>query len=266
MTDPRIRLDIDDDVAILTLDRPERRNALCREMWVAIGEQVDEAAKANVRALILTGSGDHFSAGMDLKPDNAYIPMLMPAVTEGRRDVVESIIHELKTSLNKLENFPAPTIAAIEGACLGGGYELSLRCDIRIAGDTARLGLPKVRMGMVPDVGGTRLLTRLVGTGRAAMVICSGAAFEVAEAARLGMVERVVPAGQSMQAARQLASEIALGGPTSVNAAIHAIRSIPGKTELEACAIETAAGVQAVTSGEPVEGLQSFAERRPPQW
>jgi len=266
MTDPRVRLEIQDGIAVITLDRTERRNALCREMWQAIGPRADEAASAGVRALILTGAGGHFSAGMDLKPDNAYLPMMMPAVTDGDRDIVREIIHEMKDSLTRLQNFPAPTIAAIEGACLGGGYEVALRCDVRIAGKSARLGLPEVRVGMVPDVGGTHLLTRLVGRGRAAMVICSGAPFEAERAERLGMVEQVVPDGQTMAAARELAGQIALGGPTSVGAAIRAIRQIPGMSQEAACSVETEAGIDAVTSGEPMEGIMSFAERRPPRW
>lgn len=266
MIDPRVRLDIQDGVAVLTLDRPERRNALCREMWQAIGARADEAAQAGVRALIVTGTGDHFCAGMDLKPDNAYVPMLMPAINDGNREVVREIIDELKASLSKLQNFPAPTIAAIEGACLGGGYEVALRCDIRIVGESAKLGLPEVRMGMVPDVGGTHLLTRLVGPGRAAWVICSGAAFDAAQSERMGLVEQVVPDGQTMTTARSLAAEIALGGPVSVRSAIQAIRQIPGISQEAACAVETEAGIDAVTSGEPMEGITAFAQRRPPQW
>lgn len=266
MTDPRVRLDINDGIAVLTLDRPDRRNALCREMWLAIGQRAEEAAKEKPRALILTGSEHHFCAGMDLKPDNAYLPMLMPAVTEGRKDVVREIILEIKASLDHLQNFPAPTIAAIEGACLGGGYEVALRCDVRIAGAGAKLGLPEVRMGMVPDVGGTTLLTRLIGPGRAAMVICSGAAFDAPEATRLGMVERMVDSGMAMKAAQTLAGQFALGGPVSVGAAVQAIRRIPSMSQEDAGELETAAGIQAVTSGEPMEGIQSFAERRPPQW
>jgi enoyl-CoA hydratase/carnithine racemase len=266
MTDPRVRLDIQNGVAIITLDRPERRNALCREMWQAIGARADEAASSGVRALILTGTGDHFCAGMDLKPDNAYVPMLMPAISDGNREVVREIIHEIKDSLSRLQNFPAPTIAAIEGACLGGGYEVALRCDVRIAGQSAKLGLPEVRMGMVPDVGGTHLLTRLVGKGRAAMVICSGAPFDTDQAERLGMVEQVVADGQSMATAKLLAGQIALGGPVSVRAAIQAIRQIPGMSQEAACVVETEAGIDAVTSGEPMEGIMSFAERRPPRW
>jgi enoyl-CoA hydratase len=266
MIDPRVRLEINDGIAVITLDRPERRNALCREMWLAIGDQAEEAAKHKVRALILTGSGDHFCAGMDLKPDNTYLPMLMPAVMEGRTDVVREIILELKASLTKLQNFPAPTIAAIEGAAMGGGYEVALRCDVRISSHSAMLGLPEVRVGMVPDVGGTSLLTRLIGPGRAAMVICSGASYAATEAERLGMVDRVVGDGEAMSAARDLAAEFALGGPVSVGAAIHAIRRIPGMSQQDASELETSAGIKAITSGEPMEGLQSFAERRPPRW
>jgi len=266
MSDPRVRIEIKDGIAVMTLDRPERRNALNAEMWIAIGDRMEEAAAAKPRALIVAGSGDHFCAGMDLKPDNALIPRIMPAVTEGRVEVVREVILELKTSLTKLQNFPAPTIAAIEGACLGGGYEVALRCDIRIASASATLGLPEVRVGMVPDVGGTHLLTRLVGPGRAAMIICSGAKYSAEEAHDLGMVERLVDTGNAMTAARALAAEISLGGPVSVASAIHAIRRIPGSNSQDASELETAAGIEAVTSGEPMEGILAFAERRPPLW
>ncbi len=266
MADSRVKLAIENDIAVLTIDRPERRNALDGPMWTAIGECTIEAAKERPRALIVTGTGNHFCAGMDLKPDNPLAARILPAVMEKRNDQARSIIDELKGCLSHFRQFPAPVIAAIEGVCLGGGFEVALACDIRIASTEAKVGLPEVRIGMIPDVGGTSLLTRLVGPGRAALVIASGEAFCAQEAFTMGMIERVVQPGQAMAEAHALAQTIARGGPASVCAAIQAIRRIPGMSQEEAFVVETEAGIESLTSGEAIEGMLAFAEKRLPRW
>jgi enoyl-CoA hydratase/carnithine racemase len=266
MPDSRIRLEIEDDIAVLTIDRPERRNALAGPMWTAIGEEVTRAAAERPRALILTGAGEHFCAGMDLKPDNPLAEKILPAVMEKQTELARSVIEELKGCLAPLRRFPAPTICAIEGVCLGGGLELALHCDIRIASISSKLGLPEVRVGMIPDVGGTTLLTRLVGPGRAAWLISTGIQLQGKTAYQFGLVERIVDTGSVMKTAREMAAEIAKGGPASVCAAIQAIRRIPGLSQEDASLVETEAGIEALTSGEALEGMMAFAEKRLPRW
>jgi enoyl-CoA hydratase/carnithine racemase len=178
----RVHLEAQDGVGVLRLDRPARRNALGAQMWAMVAVRVDEAARMGLRALILTGAGPHFCAGMDLKPDNPLLARAAQAVGDGDPVAARALIEELKGVGARLRRFPAPTIAAIEGVCLGGGLELALHCDVRVAAETAQLGMPEVRLGMVPDVGGTALLSRLVGPGRAIALICSGRAVDARRA------------------------------------------------------------------------------------
>ncbi|MCW8141333.1 MAG: enoyl-CoA hydratase/isomerase family protein, partial [Planctomycetota bacterium] len=167
-----VRLERRGPLTLLILDRPKRVNALDLQMWDALREQLDAAAAIDSRALVVTGGENDFSAGMDLKPDNPIIGEL--ARVEGL-DHARGMILRGRSILDRLARFPRPTIAAIEGACLGGGYEIALACDIRIGSETARIGLPEVRVGLVPDLGGLSRLARCVGPGRAALVALAGA-------------------------------------------------------------------------------------------
>ncbi len=264
--DGAISLLIQDDVAILTIQREHRRNALHWPMWQQLGLRVDEARAANPRALVLTGAGGHFCAGMDLKPDNPLLHRIIPAIVDGDADAARGVITDLKAITRKLLDFPAPTFAAIEGVAAGGGYEVALHCDVLIASRVAKVGLPEVRIGMVPDVGGTTLLTRRVGAGRAIMAVTSGRMFEAEDAFDLGMVDLLCDAGQALATARALAHDVALGGPVAVRSALLAARKVPCRTLDEALDAETEAGVAALVSGEPREGTTAFAERRDPDW
>ncbi|RME23574.1 MAG: enoyl-CoA hydratase/isomerase family protein, partial [Deltaproteobacteria bacterium] len=204
MSDPdgTIRLELDDDVAVLTIDRPRRRNALNGPMWAELALRVAEARAAGPRALIVTGAGAHFCAGMDLKPDNPLLPRILPAVMEGDTGVAREVIDELKAGMVGLLEFPAPTFAAVEGVAVGGGYEVALHCDVIVAARSAFVGLPEVRVGMVPDVGGMTLLTRRVGPGRAVLAIATGRLFDAPAAFDLGMVDVLCEPGAALETAR----------------------------------------------------------------
>lgn len=275
MTDPsadgRIRLEISDGIAVLTIDRPARRNALHGPLWEQLGQRAAQVAprcapQGDVRAVVLTGAGPHFSAGMDLKPDNPLFERLLPAIIAQEHDVARDLILELKAATHKLLELPVPTIAAIEGVALGGGYEVALHCDIIIAAEDSRVGLPEVRMGMVPDVGGTTLLTRRIGPGRAALVVTTGSVFPAAQALTLGMVDLLCEPGTVLQRALELGRQISLGGPTAVGAALSTLRQANDLELSHAFAMETEAGVAALTSGEPREGTMAFAQKRDPDW
>ncbi|MDP2309337.1 MAG: enoyl-CoA hydratase/isomerase family protein [Pseudomonadota bacterium] len=253
-----------DGVTVLTLDRPSRRNALDMGMWRDLRRAAN--AVTDVRAVIVTGIGAHFCSGMDLNPDNALFLDAAPAIAEGDEHVAWQVITELKSCLQALADLPCPTIAAIEGACIGGGLELALACDMRFAAADASLGLLEVRIGMIPDLGGCARLTRLVGPGRAADLICTARRVDGEEAYRLGVVERVVPAGTALAAARSAARDIAANGPRAVALALSAVRASSDLGLIEALAVETRAGVLALTSGEPREGVAAFLEKRAPRW
>ena len=264
--DGSVTLRIEGGVALLTLSRHRRHNALDLSMWRQLAEKVEEARAAAPRALVIVGDGPHFCAGMDLKPDNPVAQRALAAILEADAAAARGIIEELKGYLEGLSTFPAPTIAAIEGVCVGGGYELALCCDVLLAADDARVGLPEVRIGMIPDLGGTTRLARRVGTGRAILLICGGQTFSGAEALSLGLVDRLVPHGSALTAARELATEIGRGGPKAVSLSLSLLRAGNSAPLAEALQAETAAGVAALISGEPIEGLGAFAEKRAPVW
>ncbi len=261
-----VSLQIADNIARITLSKPARRNALDEAMWSAFAERVAAAATASPRVLIVTGAGGHFAAGMDLGPDNPLHARIGPAIANRDVAAAANVIAWLKAILSGLAEFPAPTIAAIEGACAGSGFELALHCDMRVAARNAFLSLPEVRIGMVPDVGGTTRLTRLVGPGCAARLIATGERITGDEAFALGIVERVVEPGRALAEAEDMARLIAKGGPTAVREALGVIRRVPDLSLADAYAAETAAGAAALTSGEPLEGVQAFFEKRDPRW
>ena len=265
-TDGQIQLTLDGPVATLTIDRPSRRNALHGPMWEAIGVRATEAAEAGARVLILTGAGDHFCSGMDLKPDNPLAMEIVGVVSNKDTAAGVALIERIKGWLKPLADFPGLTIAAIEGTCLGGGLELALHCDVRVASRSAALALPEPRWGMVPDVGGTSRLTRLVGPGRAALVIASGRRFRGDEARDLGIVEVVCDSGGALMTAQDLAADAVRSAPTALREALELVRAVPGLSAAEANAAESAAGAAALVSGEVIEWVSAFAEKREPNW
>jgi len=191
---------------------------------------------------------------------------IMPAIVHADHEAARDVIRGLKRVTRRLRDLPVPTIAAIEGVAAGGGYEIALHCDIIVAAQDAQVGLPEVRVGMVPDVGGTTLLTRRVGIGRAALAITTGRMFPAPDALTLGMVDVVCAPGGALAEAHGIARDIALGGPESVHWALRLLRRVPDLHLDEALDIETEAGVAALTSGEPREGTLAFASRRDPDW
>lgn len=252
------------EIATITIRRSERRNALALPQW----EGLRDAARGctNARAVLITGEGGHFCAGMDLSPHNPLINRIAPLIQGGDYDGALDLIAFLKDCLQAIVDLPCPTFAAIEGACVGGGYEVALACDVRIAAEDASVGLPEARIGMIPDLGGCVRLTRLVGPGRAADLIATGRRVSGAEAFRLGLVERVVAPGQALAEAQQAARDVLVGGPQATQLALNVVRSVPGMGLQEALSLESRAGAMALISGEPQEGVTAFFEKRAPDW
>ncbi len=261
-----VALEIREQVAHVIIQRVHRRNALDAAGWTAIGERVQEAAASGARALILRGEGDHFCAGMDLKLDNPLLGRAAQAITTQDGADLKALIIELKGCLSPLRSFPGPTIAAIEGGCLGGGLELALYCDVRIAGASATFAMPEPRIGFVPDVGGTTLLKRLVGPARATMLILSGRRINAENAFQMGIVESIHGDGEVLAAAEALAADMALSAPTATGLVLDLLRNHDDDSLDDALAAETEAGVKALLSGEALEGIGAFAERRAPRW
>jgi enoyl-CoA hydratase/carnithine racemase len=228
---------------------------LLGELEVALGS-LEAAAPGDVRVLVVTGSGERaFSAGSDV---GEFEAQRGPGGRE--RHALEERV------MSQLACLPMPTIAAIEGNALGGGLELALACDIRVASERARLGLPEVRLAVTPGAGGTQRLPRVVGLARAKELILTGRITDAAEAQRIGLVSRVVPAGQARQAAEVIATEIAARGPLAVREAKHLLDTAL-EVELEAgVAAEIEASLRIFETEDMVEGANAFFAKRDPEY
>jgi len=253
-------------IARLIVERPERRNAVDAALWEALRARVVEAADDPPRVLVLSGAGGHFCAGLDLKPDNPLLARVVPIAQRRDAEAARRLIRELKSVCDLLAAFPAPTIAAIEGACVGIGLELALACDLRVAAADATLSLPEIRLGLVPDLGGTVRAARLLGPGRAALLALAGRPLRGEDAARIGLVELLAEPGQALALADAVAADIVAGAPHAARGILHVLRSAADLDLGDALVLETEAGANALLSGEPLEGLAARAGGRRPAW
>ena len=217
----KVLMEVDDKVAMITLNRPEIRNAVdggVIEGLRAAAERI--LSETEIRVAIITGAGDRaFSSGLDLKAAMSGEGILTSRVVRSEFDALQMAgqIYIM------FETLPVPVIAAINGYCLGIGLELALVCDIRLASETAIFSVPEVQMGSIPDVGGTQRLTKIVGAGKAKELIYTGRRIEAAEALRIGLVEHVYPVDKLVEEAKKLAQEIASVAPALIQGAKRAI-------------------------------------------
>ena len=245
-------------VAHLTLVDPPLNlitRALLEELVTAL-DTLAAASAGDVRAVVVTGHGERaFSAGSHV------------GEFESQRGAAGRKRHELESGVaTRLADLPMPTIAAIEGNALGGGLELALCCDLRIASERARIGLPEVRLAVTPGAGGTQRLPRAVGPALAKELILTGRILTAVEAERIGLVNRVVPAGQALAAADALAAEIAQRGPLAVREAKRLI-DLALETELDAgLAAELDASDRIFASEDMSEGARAFFAKRDPEY
>jgi enoyl-CoA hydratase/carnithine racemase len=243
-------------IALVTLSRPERMNALSRALVTRFGEIGREvAADAGVRLVIVTGSGDKaFSAGADLKERAGM-----------SQQEVRDLLRAYETELGWLESVPVPTLAAINGAALGGGLELALMCDFRVAAPHAVLGLPETSLGVIPGAGGTQRLAKLLGEMRAKELILRALRLTAPEALILGLVNQVVPKSENfLHEVMAWADPILAGAPLAIGAALRSIRGAATRDLKEGLALERAAYEVCLQSEDRLEALAAFNEKRPP--
>lgn len=266
-----LRFEVDGHVGHLRLHRPERLNAFTRQMWDemrALGRALlDEPG--DVRALVVSGEGRAFSSGIDTA---VFADGLNPqALTEGasplHADPTVDMILTAQESYTWLAEAPFVTIAAIRGFALGAGLQLALACDIRIAGEGAKLGLLEHRYGILPDLGGTQRLPRIVGTGKAIELITTAATIDADEAARIGLVERLVPDDEVLATAAALAGTIAAAPPLAVRGAKRAVHAaLDGRSVREGLVIEAENQAVCLNSADFGEAIHAFAEGRAPTY
>ena len=250
-----VRLERRDGSLFVTMNRPEAANALSKGLVAALADTFMAAAhEDDLRAVVLTGAGDKaFSAGADLKERRGM------TLAE-----TWAFLDELNRMMNVVAAFPRPVIAAINGAAFGGGLELALACDIRIAAASAEMGLTEVRLGIIPGAGGTQRLARIAGVAAAKELILTGRRVSAARAEALGLVSQVVAPEALGEAATALAREIAAAAPLATAAAKRAIDGGLALGLAEGLALEAECYEEVLASEDRNEGLAAFAEKRPP--
>lgn len=245
----------DGDLAVLTLNRPEALNALSFDLIRAIGAALDEAGGWDIRALIVTGAGEKaFCAGADIKE-------LM-----GRPLMEEKAGGELgQRVFAKLDTLKVPSIAAINGYAFGGGLELAMACTFRVAGPKAKMGLPEIKLDLIPGYGGTQRLPRLVGEARALELILTGRTLAAPEALAMGLVSRVAE-GDLLEAAKALAAEFTGYGLPALALARTAVQRALTLPLAEGLRTEADLSTLAYRTKDAAEGLAAFVEKRPPHF
>ncbi len=244
-------------LAVVTVNRPEKLNAINRETFYELRSAFQAVeSDEEVRVAILTGAGEKaFAAGADIEELARLSPTEARDLSRLGQSVMEGIARLQK-----------PVIAAVNGYALGGGLELALCCDFRIASENAKLGLPEVSLGLIPGYAGTQRLPRLVGKGRALEMIMTGDHIPAEEAARTGLVNRVVPLAELMPTCEKIASRIASRGPVAVRFAKEAVnRGLDGTLE-EGSWLEQALFGLLWTTEDMKEGCSAFLEKRKPEF
>ncbi len=255
MSYANLLLSVEDGIALLQFNRPEARNALNKATVDEVYRALDELrANAAVGVVILTGAGDKaFVGGADIKD----------LLSRGRKEGLEGINARLFTAI---EQFEKPTIAAVNGFARGGGCEIAMACDLRVASEAAKFGLPETGLGIIPGAGGTQRLPRLVGLGKAKELVLTGDIITAVEALRIGLVNQVVPADQLMPAARTMAAKILSRGPLAVRLAKQAL-NLSARAPLDVgLQFEVMSQAVLFESADKKEGMTAFIEKRKPQF
>ncbi len=251
-----ILVDVDGGVAVVTVNRPDKRNALNSQVRSETVAALDALRDDDsVRVVVFTGAGEKaFVAGADIGEFAQRTPLEQREAMTGRR------------VFDEIAAFPKPTVAMINGFCLGGGCELALACDVRVASDAARLGQPEINLGIIPGGGGTQRLPRVVGTGQAMRLILSGEIIDTAEALRIGLVDVVHPAAELRERTMEFARGMAAKSPVALRMAKAAVRAAAEMPLAAGLAYETELFVTCFGSDDKREGVAAFLEKRPAEF
>jgi enoyl-CoA hydratase/carnithine racemase len=248
-----ITMSVDAGIALVTIDRPEKLNALTLAMYQQLGEAFEDAGRdPAVAVVVLTGAGERaFCVGADLGES-------IPALSSGAFDIsVWDGAHQKHSTLDK------PVICAVNGLCMGGGFEIMLSTDLRVAADTATFAFPETRLGVVPAGGTLTRLVRQIPYAAAMELMLLGESIDAVRAERIGLVNRVVPAGEVLPTAYDLARRLVAGSGTALALVKTSVRALADMPQEAAFHAEAAFGQAAFVSPDAAEGLSAFAERRP---
>jgi enoyl-CoA hydratase len=251
-----IEIEKSDGVALLTINRPDVLNAMDGALLGELSEAIERMQDdEEVRVLVITGAGRAFIAGADI----AHMRTLTPQQAKDWSELGQRTV-------GMLEHMKKPVIAAINGYALGGGTELALACDIRVASDKAVFGQPEVKLGMIAGFGGTQRLPRLVGPGRAKEMLFTGDHYDAQAAYEMGLVNKVVPADELLDYSLAMAKRIAARGTEAVRLSKEAVDKGRDLGLEQALEVESDLYGAVFSTGEPVVGCGAFLEKREPKW
>lgn len=244
---------LNDGIAIITIDNPPM-NPLCQDVMNGLRETFNLLSENDsVRCVIITGGGEKaFVAGADIKEFPDWTP-----------DICEDLTRKGQALFYKIENFKAPVIAAINGYALGGGLELALCCDIRLASENAKMGLPEITLGIIPGYGGTQRLCKTINVGDAKKMMFTGEMIKAEKALQLGLVQDVYPKEELMSKAIELAKKIAKNGPIAAREIKKSVNYERNSWIMQGLTTELASGREVFTTEDHLEGINAFIEKRP---
>jgi enoyl-CoA hydratase/carnithine racemase len=252
-----VSLSAEDHVGVVTLERPQALNAISSAFAEELADVFREVgSRPDIWVMLLRAEGTRaFCVGADLKERTAFT---IEDFHSNRR--------QMRGMFDALRRVPQPTIAAVFGFALGGGFELALSCDLMVAAEKTMLGLPEVRVGLLPAGGGTQLLPRKIGEARAKELIFTGRRLDAAEGLRIGLVTRVVPRDELDKQAFELARDVCKSSPVAVREAKRSVEATFGVALDEGIEIEHLSWERVVATNDRAEGIASFNEKREPQW
>ncbi|HEY7440752.1 MAG TPA: enoyl-CoA hydratase/isomerase family protein [Acidimicrobiia bacterium] len=262
-----LRLDVEGNVGRLTLNRPEKLNSFTIEMWEELGALGEELLgdPGDLRALIVTGEGRAFSSGIDTSVFSGPGISGAGGGSGDRAPLVDAVLRT-QQSYSWLEQAPFGTIAAVRGYALGAGLQLALACDVRIFARGTSVGLLELKYGIIPDLGGTQRLPRLVGPGKAKELIFTSARMEAEEAHRIGLCEQLVSDEALEETADELATRIAAQPPLAIRAAKRAVNAAFDGPVSDGLRVEAEGQAECLPSDDMKEALAAFVEQRAPKY
>lgn len=258
----------ENEIAFIEINRPEKKNAINFECWKLFDSYFDDLQSSQgIRALVITGHpADIFSAGVDVTPSDKFIMDMFQALqNEDKEKLVDGFAH-IQGILTKLARLTFPTIAAINGICYSGAAELALACDLRVAKEGAVICFQETRLGLIPDLGGTVRLAKLVGPGRAKDLIFSARKIGAEEAKQLGLVNHIFPKENFRSLVTEYVESITANGPMALQVVKEIIDSTISMDEDQALAFEREKAASNVLSGQCIKGITAFLEKRSPKW
>ena len=255
-------------IAFIEINRPDKKNAFNNECWQLFDRYFEKLmSNSIIRALVIKGRTEGiFSAGFDVSPTDQFIGDMFQAQQNGDKAKLVDGFAYIQNIISKLSHLPFPTVAAINGLCYGGGVELATACDIRVIKEGAVMCLPETRLGLIPDIGGTVRLAKLIGPGRAKDLIFTGRKILPEEAKELGLVNHIFSPKDFQSHVIEYVKSIIANSPSALRAAKEIVGSTLTMNEGEALAFERQKAADNILSGQCIEGISAFLEKRQPDW